>query len=153
MLNTTAENIIAFMPKRPKIKYGMTKAYYSPSVDIIATPDRARFDSEAAFFSTLYHEAIHCTGHPSRLNRPTLTESAGFGSNPYCKEELIAEMGVAFLCGHAVIETTIQNSAAYLRNWLEQLKNDKTLIVQAAAQAQKAADFILGTQFEESPAG
>ena len=151
-VNTTAEDIIAFMPKRPEIKFGMAKAFYSPGADIIAMPDRARFESEAAFFSTIYHEMIHATGAKCRLNRPTLTVSASFGSNPYCKEELIAEMGAAFLCGHAGIETTMQNSAAYLQNWLEQLKNDKTLIVQAAAQAQKAADFILGTKFEESPA-
>ena len=89
----------------------------------------------------------------SRLNRPTLTESAGFGSDPYCKEELIAEMGAAFLCGHAGIENTIQNSAAYLQNWLEALQNDNKLIVQAAAQAQQAADFILGTKFEDAAAG
>ena len=82
-----------------------------------------------------------------------MTESAGFGSNPYCKEELIAEMGVAFLCGQAGIVTTMENSAAYVQNWLEQLQNDKTLIVQAAAQAQKAADFILGTKFEDAVAG
>ena len=58
-------------------------------------------------------------------------------------------MGAAFLCGQAGIETTMENSAAYLQNWLEQLQNDKKLIVQAAAQAQKAADFILGTKFEQ----
>jgi antirestriction protein ArdC len=75
----------------------------------------------------------------------------GFGSNPYCKEELIAEMGAAFLCGQAEIaERTIDNSAAYLLGWLEQLRNDRTLIVQAAAQAQKAADFILGNGPDDS---
>jgi antirestriction protein ArdC len=94
---------------------------------------------------------VHATGHESRLNRATITEKAGFGSNPYCKEELIAEMGAAFLCGHAEIaERIIDNSAAYLNGWLEQLRNDRTLIIQAAAQAQKAADFILGTGSEES---
>ena len=150
---TKPEEIIAFMPQRPEIKYGMHKAFYSPAEDIIAMPDRERFENEAGFFSTLYHEAIHSTGHVSRLNRPTLTESAGFGSNPYCKEELIAEMGAAFLCGQAGIgESTLENSAAYLQNWLEQLQNDKKLIVQAAAKAQKAADFILGTKFNDTPA-
>ena len=149
---TKPEEIIAFMPQRPEIKYGMRKAFYSPAEDIIAMPDRERFENEAGFFSTLYHEAIHSTGHVSRLNRPTLTESAGFGSNPYCKEELIAEMGAAFLCGQAGIgEGTLENSAAYLQNWLEQLQNDKKMIVQAAAMAQKAADFVLGTKFDEAP--
>ncbi len=100
----------------------------------------------------MFHELIHSTGHASRLNRPTLTESQGFGSNPYCKEELIAEMGAAFLCGEAGIgENTLENSAAYLKGWLGQLQNDSKLIVQAAAQAQKAADFILATTHEEAP--
>jgi antirestriction protein ArdC len=141
------------MPKRPEIKHGLAKAFYSPSVDIVAMPDRARFDTEAGYYATLFHELTHATGHASRLNRPTLTESAGFGSNPYCREELVAELGAAFLCGHAGIENTIQNSAAYLQNWLEALQNDNKLIVQAAAQAQKAADFILGTKFEDAVAG
>ena len=80
-------------------------------------------------------------------------ERNGFGSNPYCKEELIAELGAAFLCGHAeIVERTIDNSAAYLQGWLEQLRNDRTLIVQAAAQAQKAADFILGNSQPEGEA-
>jgi antirestriction protein ArdC len=151
-VSTTAEEIVALMPKRPEIKHGLAKAFYSPSVDIVAMPDRARFDTEAGYFATLFHELTHATGAKARLNRPTLTESAGFGSNPYCKEELIAEMGAAFLCGQAGIENTMENSAAYLQNWLEQLQNDKKLIVQAAAQAQKAADFILGTTFDGTPA-
>ena len=145
--------IVALMPKRPEIKHGLAKAFYSPGVDIVAMPDRARFDTEAGYYATLFHELTHATGHASRLNRPTLTESAGFGSNPYCREELVAELGAAFLCGHAGIENTIQNSAAYLQNWLEALQNDNKLIVQAAAQAQKAADFILGTKFEDAIVG
>jgi antirestriction protein ArdC len=147
------EAIIAAMPQRPAIKHGMSKAFYAPSADEVAMPDRARFDTEAGYFSVLFHELIHSTGHKSRLNRPTLTESAGFGSNPYCKEELIAEMGAAFLCGQAgIAEQTLENSAAYVENWLTQLQNDKKLIVQAAGQAQRAADFILGMKHEEAPA-
>lgn len=150
---TKPEEIIAVMPQRPEIKHGMSKAFYSPSADIVAMPDRTQFERDAGYFATLFHELAHATGHASRLNRPTLTESAGFGSNPYCKEELIAEMSAAFLCGHAgIAESILENSAAYVQNWLEQLKNDKKLIVQAAAQAQKAADFILGVKHEEQPA-
>ena len=79
------------------------------------------------------------------MNRSTLTEQAGFGSDPYCKEELIAEIGAAFLCGQAeIVERTIDNSAAYVSEWLKRLKDDKKLIIQAAAQAQRAADFVLG---------
>jgi antirestriction protein ArdC len=143
--------IVANMPQPPVIKHGMTKAFYSPHADSVGMPARERFDSEEGYFATLFHELVHSTGHETRLRRATLAENNGFGSDPYCKEELIAEMGATFLCGHAeIVERTIDNSAAYLNGWLEQLKNDKTFIVQAAAQAQKAADFILGRSFNEA---
>jgi antirestriction protein ArdC len=137
--------IVTKMPRPPVIKHGMTRAFYSPSEDEVGMPARERFDCDAAYYAALFHELVHSTGHEKRLKRPSIMEGNGFGSNPYCKEELIAEMGAAFLCGQAeIVERTIDNSAAYLQGWLEQLRNDKTLIVQAAAQAQKAADFILG---------
>ncbi len=150
ILPAKPEDIVEKMPKRPTIKHGRTKAFYDPSEDYVGMPDRARFDHEAEYYSTLFHELIHSTGHDSRLNRSTLTAKAGFGSNPYSKEELIAELGAAFLCGQAdIVERTLDNSAAYVKSWLEQLRNDKALIVHAAAQAQKAADYILGTTFAE----
>jgi antirestriction protein ArdC len=145
------EDIVAQMPQPPILKHGMTHAYYSPREDCVGLPPRERFEKTEDYYSTVFHEFVHSTGHEKRLKRSTLTESAGYGSNPYCKEELIAEMGAAFLCGLAEIgERTIDNSAAYLKGWLEQLRNDKTLIVQAAAQAQKAADFILGRTESEA---
>jgi antirestriction protein ArdC len=145
------EEIVAGMPQPPVLKHGMTHSYYSPRKDCVCLPVRERFDRSEDYYSTVFHELVHSTGHEKRLKR--FTESAEFGSNPYCKEELIAEMGAAFLCGQAEIaERTIDNSAAYLKGWLEQLRNDKTLIVQAAAQAQKAADFILGNDSDETAA-
>jgi antirestriction protein ArdC len=145
------EDIVAGMPQPPILKHGMTHAYYSPREDCVGLPPRERFEKTEDYYSTVFHEFVHSTGHEKRLKRSTLTEKSGFGSNPYCKEELIAEMGAAFLCGLAEIgERTIDNSAAYLNGWLEQLRNDKTLIVQAAAQAQKAADFILGRMESEA---
>jgi len=148
---TRPAEMVANMPHPPFIKHGMVRAYYLPSDDIVGMPARERFDGEAGYYATLFHELVHSTGHETRLNRSGITERNGFGSNPYCKEELVAEIGAAFLCGHAeIVERTIDNSAAYLQNWLEQLRNDKTLIVQAAAQAQKAADFILGNGPDES---
>jgi antirestriction protein ArdC len=85
--------------------------------------------------------------------RPAITEANGFASLKYYPEELTAEIGAAFLCGQAgIFEGTLNNSAAYLQNWLEALKSDRKLIAQAAAQAQKAADLILGTKFDEAPA-
>ena len=136
------EDIVANMPQPPIIKHGMAHASYFLRGDCIGMPARDRFERPEDYYSTLFHELVHSTGHAKRLKR--FTELAGFGSEPYSKEELVAEMGAAFLCGQAEIgERTIDNSAAYLKGWLEQLKNDKTLIVLAAAQAQKAADFIL----------
>ena len=147
------EEIVAQMPQPPILKHGMTHAYYSPHEDCVGLPPRERFERTEDYYSTVFHELVHSTGHEKRLKRTTLAEKSGFGSNPYCKEELIAEMGAAFLCGLAEIgERTIDNSAAYLNGWLEQLRHDKMLIVQAAAQAQKAADFILGRTFAESEA-
>jgi antirestriction protein ArdC len=150
---TAPAEIVANMPQRPEIKYGFAKAFYSPGEDFVGLPNRERFTSEDEYFSVLYHELCHSTGHEKRLTRPTITEANGFGSEEYSKEELIAEMGSAFLCGQAgIAERTLNNSAAYLQNWLDALNNDHKLIVQAAAQAQKAADFILGTKFEDTPA-
>jgi antirestriction protein ArdC len=126
--------IVAGMPQPPVIKHGMTHAFYSPHEDSVGMPHRERFDTEDDYFATLYHELVHATGHEKRLKRSTLAENNGFGSDPYCKEELIAEMGAAYLCGQAEIsERTVDSSAAYLNGWLEKLRQDKTLIVQAAA--------------------
>jgi len=107
-------------------------------------PDRHRFPQQAEYYSTLFHELTHATGHSSRLNRKTLTEYDGFGGQNYSREELVAEMGASFLCGMAGIETqTIDNSAGYIASWLRALKEDKRMVVTAAAQAHKAADYIL----------
>ena len=149
---TAPADIVAHMPQCPPIKHGMTMAYYAPHEDFVGMPYAERFESADKYFSTLFHELVHSTGHTKRLDRASLKESSGFGSDPYCREELVAELGSAFLCGHAgITERTLDSSAAYLQNWLAKLQADKMLIVQAAAQAQKAADFILGTKFEETP--
>ncbi len=109
-------------------------------------PDKDRFEIPAEYYSTLFHEITHSTGHKSRLDR---LEATSFGSEPYAKEELIAEMGAAFLCGEAGIECeTLENSAAYLSGWLKALKDDKRLVISAAAAAQKAVDLMLDRKFE-----
>ncbi len=139
-----AEEAIAAMPLRPDIKYGGNRAYYSPSNDYIQLPHQHTFQSPEEYYSTAFHELAHATGHTSRVGRKSILEPSYFGSHEYSKEELVAEMGAAFLCGHTGIENrTIQNSAAYIQGWLRKLKDDKTLLIHAAAQAQKAADFIL----------
>ena len=149
-IQTLPAELVANMPQRPVIKHGMNMASYSPVSDVVNMPDRTRFQSEDHYHATLFHELVHATGHEKRLKRAGIMGRNGFGSEPYGKEELIAEMGSAFLCGYAgIVDRTIDSSAAYLEGWLKQLKEDKTLIVHAAAQAQKAADFILGHKPEQ----
>jgi antirestriction protein ArdC len=110
----------------------------------VQMPERSCFDSGEEYYSTLFHELTHSTGHSTRLNRSTLTDFERFGDAAYSREELVAELGAAFLSGYCGIERTISNSAAYVANWLEALKNDSRLVIVAASQAQKAADLILG---------
>ena len=91
------EEIVQNMPQRPPIKHGLTHALCSPREDFVGMPRHERFDREEDYYSTLFHELVHSTGHQTRLNRQTLTEQRGYGSDPYCKEELVAEMGATFL--------------------------------------------------------
>ena len=116
-------------------------------------PKPERFESGEAFYSTLFHELTHSTGHPSRLNRKGITETVEFGSRTYSQEELVAEMGAAFLCGETgILDTQIDQSAAYVDGWLRSFRNDHKLVVTAAAQAQKAADYILDRSFQTEAA-
>ena len=141
----TAEKTVQDMPQRPIITHNEAQAYYRPSADVVNMPPAESFLSDEEYYSTLFHELTHSTGHESRLKRLNTDKLAAFGSKDYSQEELVAEMGAAFLSGHCQIENrTIDNSAAYIQGWLRKLKNDKRLVVFAAAQAQKAADFILG---------
>ena len=142
----TAEAIVLNMPSRPTIIEKTSKeAYYCPSTDTVQIPDRNQFPRIEEFYSTLFHELSHSTGHENRLCRKTLTELASFGSANYGKEELVAEFGASFLCGEARIDnTTIKNSASYINSWKKVIKADSKLVLQAAGMGQKAADYILG---------
>jgi antirestriction protein ArdC len=141
-----AEKIAAGYVAGPAVHYdGGQQAYYRPSTDTVHMPQKTRFASEPEFYSTLYHELSHSVGHSSRLDRKLDTDPKPFGSPDYGKEELIAEMSAAFLCSYAGIQpTVIGNQAAYLAGWLKQLKSDKKLVVSAAGQAQRSADWIRG---------
>jgi len=152
-----AQQIITNMPHRPEIKHGGNEAAYMPRWDRVRVPVPEAFETSEDYFQTCYHELIHSTGHASRVGRKGIIEINSFGSHEYSKEELVAEMGASFLCGIAGIEQkTLENSAAYIAGWLKALKNDKTLLVHAAAQAQKASDYILnrkdGDQDQDSAA-
>lgn len=136
------ENIVKTYPGRPAIKKG--KPSYELQRDVVNMPHIDAFINSQSYYSTLFHEYGHSTGHINRLNRKGITEYDRFGSEKYAKEELIAEFTAAMLCGEAGIdEMTVENSAAYIQSWIKRLKEDDNLIITAASQAQKAADYIL----------
>lgn len=141
----SAEQIIERMPQRPPIKHGGDRAFYSISSDSIQVPYRTQFEGDQQFYSVNFHEMVHSTGHKSRIDRDL---SGSFGSKPYAFEELIAELGASYLCGHSgILYFTMKNSAAYIADWSTKLKDemskDPKFFLRASSQAQKAADFIL----------
>jgi antirestriction protein ArdC len=146
----SAEEIVQGMPNPPAFERDFQAAYV-PSRDVVKMPSRTAFDSQAEYYSTLFHELIHATGHAKRLAREGFDKPQQFGSESYSREELIAEMGAAMLCGIAGLEQgTLGNSAAYLKTWIARLKSDSRLVVSAASAAQKAADYIRG-ESKDSP--
>ncbi len=119
------------------------RAFYRPSEDSITLPLFNQFSDMAEYYSTAFHEAVHSTGHASRLNR--LDATAHFGNEEYSREELVAEIGAAALVNVTGLESnsSFKNSVAYIQNWLRVLKDDKKLIVSAAGRADKAVSLIM----------
>ncbi|MDA8746447.1 zincin-like metallopeptidase domain-containing protein [Rubripirellula amarantea] len=144
-----AERIVEGYRQKPTIfHHDGLRAYYQPTSDNVCIPKPSYFDCRESYYSTLFHELSHSTGHTSRLNRDLDTMLADFGSPDYSREELIAEMGAAFLCAASGISPpTIEQSAAYLQSWINVLQGDKRLVVGAASAAQKATDLILAKDF------
>ncbi|HEX8677550.1 MAG TPA: zincin-like metallopeptidase domain-containing protein [Segetibacter sp.] len=147
------ENIIKNMQSAPSIRHFGDRAYYSLMRDQVTMPAKNLFVNDEAYYTTLFHELAHSTGHEKRLDRKELLEHDGFGGENYSKEELTAEFAAAFLSGITGIQpATINNSTAYIKGWLKSLKDDKKLLLTAANQAQKASDFILGINPHEEKA-
>ena len=147
--NDAAEGIIADYLHRSGVHLvsrESNEAFYRPATDTVVLPLIKQFAATAEYYSTAFHELTHSTGHPSRLNR--LTETARFGSAPYSREELCAELGASFILNHLGIETpgSFRNNAAYIDHWLSVLKEDKRLLVSAAGHADKAVRLILGEE-------
>jgi len=139
------EQVAASYPDPPTIEHGGGRACYSPLLDRVQMPARESFKAPAEYYSTLFHELTHSTGAATRLDRKGVVDPIRFASHGYAFEELVAECGAAFLAAHAGISTcTIENSAAYIASWAKKLKSEPRWIVEAAAQAAKAADWILG---------
>src|SRR6266852_5678626 len=140
------ESIVAGMPNPPVMQQD-ARAWYRPSTDTVGMPSRSLFNSAEEYYSTLFHELAHSTGHASRVGREGIEQLNTFGSESYSKEELVAEMGAAMLCGvTGIAQATIQNSASYLKCWIDRLRSESKLLVSAASQAQKACDYIRNTE-------
>ncbi len=148
-----ARAIVEAMPQRPPISEGSAVPCYRRETDSIHMPNIGYFTNEEAYYSTLFHELGHATGHHSRLARKSLLENRGMDATGdiarkiYAEEELVAEMTASFLNARAgIMEGETENSAAYLQSWINALrgKDARGWIVRAASQGQKAADFIMG---------
>jgi antirestriction protein ArdC len=136
----------AYLTDGPAFSTGGDRAFYSPLTDSIKVPEMGYFSTAEGYYSTLFHEITHSTGHSTRLDRDGVTEGHRFGDADYSKEELVAELGAAFLCAESGIEPDahLENTTAYIASWLKALKNDPKMVVEAAGKAQKAADLVLG---------
>ena len=126
------------------------RAFYSRSQDSIHLPPKDAFKDAAGYYGTALHELAHWTGHPSRLDRSTLTESYRFGDVNYAKEELRAELASVFLAAQRGIPHDPEQHAAYVNSWIGALKRDKNEIFRAAHDASKATDFILALERDKS---
>jgi antirestriction protein ArdC len=144
-----ADKIVENMPNPPEISHEYSGAFYDPIEDLINIPYINSFDDKESYYSVLFHELVHSTGHGMRLARKGITEKILFGSEQYSQEEIIAELGACYLMNHSGIETEpTKNNAAYIQNWLKVLKNDRKFIVYASSFAQKAVDFVLNVEWE-----
>jgi antirestriction protein ArdC len=126
------------------------RAFYSRSQDSIHLPPKDAFKDAAGYYGTALHELAHWTGHPSRLDRSTLTDSYRFGDVNYAKEELRAELASVFLAAQRGIPHDPEQHAAYVNSWIGALKRDKNEIFRAAHDASKATDFILALERDKS---
>lgn len=137
------EKTVADMPNKPDIQHKEQRAYYSAKEDYINMPKKETFVNPEFYYSALFHELGHSTRHETRLARK-LEGWTPFGSNEYSKEELVAEMTAAFLCGkHGIEQETIENSAAYIKSWIRRFKDKPKMVVEAASKAQKAVNYIM----------
>jgi antirestriction protein ArdC len=127
-----------------EINYGGDRAFYDRSYDRIQVPSLSSFHNVESFYSTTFHELAHWTGAKKRLNRE---KGKNFGDKIYAREELIAELAAAFLCGEHRISGALQHEG-YIANWIRALESDNNFIFSASSQAQKAADLINGPQEE-----
>lgn len=145
-----AEAIVASMPEPPAFLHdGGGRAYYVPTSDSIHLPDVTAFTSSDAYYATKFHEMVHATGHAKRLGRDGIMKFDRFGSHQYSQEELVAEMGAAYLLALSGIDSQVDQNAAYIASWLKALKDDRNMLYRAALEANKATRHVAGSFLRE----
>lgn len=144
----TAEEIWNGWEDSPEVIEGSMPAY-KVDTDQVLMPDAGLFKSEGEYYYSLFHEGVHATGHKDRLNRPEVKNN-GYSSEPYGKEELVAEMGAAILASMCDLDREAkENSVAYLTEWYRKLSANPKLLVQASTKAAAACDHILGVKYDK----
>lgn len=144
------ELVISGMPNLPYIAVKGSQPCYIPAKDVVEIPHISQFEIGEYYYSALFHELAHATGHVSRLNRKEISDHKPGDKKAYANEELVAELTASFLnCVTGTVAKTIDMNTSYIKSWLEALRNDKKLVLTAAARAQKAADYILNQKPEQ----
>jgi antirestriction protein ArdC len=139
-----------FAATKAVINYGGGRAFYAPGPDRIQMPPIETFRDAESFYATLAHETTHWTKHESRLQRDFGRKH--FGDEGYAREELVAELGSAFLCADLELTPEVRDDhASYIASWIEVLSSDKRCVVQAASYAQKAVDYLHALQPQPAP--
>ena len=134
-----AEIILEALKEKPIIKHNFRRCYYNPLQDHISIPSNGDFDKPEEYYSSLFHELMHWTGHASRLGR-----DLSANDDAYALEELIAELGSSYLCGLAGISPMVlDNQTAYINGWLNRITDNKQILVRASIEARKALDYLI----------
>lgn len=141
--NSSAEEVLRHIQPQPRYRVS-NGAAYAPLLDVVYMPDIFMFHTNEGYYSTLFHELGHWTGHANRLNREGITNRAArFGSHLYAFEELVAEMTAGLICAHCQIDQPMDQTASYLAGWVSKFKEHPKMLLEASGKASKAADFLL----------
>lgn len=135
-------NFLEQIENKPPISFKGDTAFYNASKDIIQMPLKNQFKNEDSFYSTLFHELGHSTGHPKRLNREGIAKPAPYGTSRYAKEELIAEMTCNYIASHCKTRIDYENTTAYIQSWSQLIQDDPYFFITACSKAQKAFDYL-----------
>jgi len=145
------EAIVKGYEAAPPVVADGARCYYAPMTDKVGMVPLEQFDTPEHYYSALFHEYAHSTGHESRLDREGIAKLTGFGAHEYSQEELVAEFTSAMLCAMAGIDqSVVENQAAYIAGWHKRLKGDPEALVFASRDANKAYNHIIGKKYGDN---